>query len=173
MLRKSRIPRTEPELDITSFMSLMIVLVPVLLVMMVFSHITVLELKLPDAVVNSSADQPEPQLELLATPDRLQLYYPAGALLKDLPLQAGQYDFALLQQALKEVKFLLAEQQKTKKDIVLQLSPELDYQTIVHLMDAVRSYPTVVAANLVDAELFPDISLADAPSTTAATEGAR
>ena len=32
------------------------------------------------------------------------------------------------------------------------------------VMDSVRSYPAVVAASLVEAELFPDISLSDAPA---------
>ena len=38
----------EGDLDITPFMNLMIVLVPVLLISMVFSHITILQLNLPD-----------------------------------------------------------------------------------------------------------------------------
>jgi len=40
--------REEAELDITSFMNLMIILVPVLLLSMVFARTTVLDLKLPD-----------------------------------------------------------------------------------------------------------------------------
>ena len=45
--RQHKLARQEAELDITSFMNLMIVLVPVLLMMMVFSKITVVELQLP------------------------------------------------------------------------------------------------------------------------------
>ncbi|HBF48288.1 MAG TPA: biopolymer transporter ExbD, partial [Shewanella frigidimarina] len=52
-----------------------------------------------------------------------------------------------------------------KNDIVLLLDPAVDYQTIVSAMDTVRSFKAVVAANLVDAELFPMISLGDAPAT--------
>src|SRR5690554_3359114 len=43
----------DAELNITSFMNLMIVLVPVLLLSMVFSRITVLELNLPDSAASS------------------------------------------------------------------------------------------------------------------------
>ena len=39
---------------------------------------------------------------------------------------------------------------------------DTDYQTLGSTMEAVRSYPAVVAASLVDAELFPEIALADA-----------
>ena len=46
-MRRHRKAQEEAELDITSFMNLMIILVPVLLLSMVFNHITVLELTLP------------------------------------------------------------------------------------------------------------------------------
>ena len=45
--KRTRLRKPDAELDITSFLNLMIVLVPVLLMMMVFSRITVVELKLP------------------------------------------------------------------------------------------------------------------------------
>jgi hypothetical protein len=43
------------------------------------------------------------------------------------------------------------------------LDDDISYQTIVTLLDTVRSYPDVVAASVVAAELFPNASLADAP----------
>ena len=46
-MRRHRKPQEATELDITSFMNLMIILVPVLLVSMVFNQVTVLELNLP------------------------------------------------------------------------------------------------------------------------------
>ncbi len=164
MFNKNRRSKVDPELDITSFMSLMIVLVPVLLMMMVFSHISILELKLPTGITEGSAEENEvKELELIVRADAIALYYPKGALLKAIPLNNKRYDYPMLQQALKEVKFLLAEKGIDKKDITILLDPEIDYQTIVNLMDAVRSYKAVVAASVVDAELFPEISLADAP----------
>jgi len=44
----------------------------------------------------------------------------------------------------------------------LLAEPNTDYQTLVTVMDTVRIYPAVVAASLVDAVLFPDISLGEA-----------
>ncbi|MDP2559525.1 biopolymer transporter ExbD [Psychrobium sp. 1_MG-2023] len=169
MFRKSSRKREEPELDITSFMSLMIVLVPVLLMMMVFSHISILELKLPSGSGGASEQTEEvKRLELLVEEDALSLFYPQGVLLKTLPKKQGQHDYATLVQALKEVKFLLNEKGIEKKDINLLIAPDINYQTIVSVMDSVRSYQAVVAASVVDAELFPDISLSDAPVFTEA-----
>jgi len=49
-----------------------------------------------------------------------------------------------------------------KTDVILEVGPEVDYQTLVTVMDTVRSYSAVVAASVVEAELFPDVSLMDA-----------
>lgn len=171
-MRTRRRIQEEAELDITSFMNLMIVLVPVLLMSMVFSHITVLDLTLPDLASSSAApDKPQENesLELVIEPDEMVINYPAGAPLKRLPKiqdkDSGEqvYDFATLSTALQEVKRLLREKGKDKKDILILSQPDTDYQTIVKAMDTVRSFKAVVAASMVDAELFPAISLGDAP----------
>ena len=51
-MRRQRRFKEEAELNVTSFMNLMIVLVPVLLMNMVFSQLAVLDLRLP------AGDQP-------------------------------------------------------------------------------------------------------------------
>lgn len=166
MLKKSRLTKQEQELDITSFMSLMIVLVPVLLMMMVFSHITIIELKLPSNLeeLNAAPNDKLQNLELMVGEKNMALYYPQGALLKTIPARDdGTHNFQLLMQSLKEIKYLLNEKGIEKKNINLLLPASTNYQTIVTVMDTVRSYPTVVAASLVEAELFPEISLSDAP----------
>lgn len=168
MLRKPRIKRQEAELDITSFMNLMIVLVPVLLLMMVFSHVTVLDLKLPEltdeSVVTEQNEDEEKQLEIMVRKDQIEIYYPQTYLLKTIPSTDEGYDYDTLVATLKQVKQLLREQDIEKKDLSLLLEPNIDYQTIVTLMDKARSYKAVVVASVVDAELFPEISLGDAPT---------
>lgn len=175
MLAKRRRTHKEAELDITSFMNLMIILVPVLLLSMVFAHTTVLDLNLPDLATESqSADEDDKPkvLEVIVRQDSLAVNYPAGVPIKDLPLkqitlengdtQLG-HDFELLTLVLQEVKRRLSDEGIEKRDISLLSEPNTDYQTIVSAMDAIRSYKTVVVADVVDAELFPDVSLGDAP----------
>ncbi|MDN3652683.1 biopolymer transporter ExbD [Thalassotalea ponticola] len=167
MLRKTRIKRQDAELDITSFMNLMIVLVPVLLMMMVFSHITVLDLKLPEltdptAQSENQEENEDNTLELMVRDDQIEVYYPKTYLLKTIPNTNDDYDYDTLVAVLKQVKQLLSERGIDKKDISILLEPQIDYQTIVTLMDKSRSYKAVVVASVVDAELFPEISLGDA-----------
>jgi biopolymer transport protein ExbD len=175
MRRLRRHRGEDAELDITSFMNLMIVLVPVLLLSLVFSQVRILNLQLPVASTGESAEQElseeEKLLELVITKDSLYLNYPAGVLLKsfNLPVNAPHkpaYDFVELSSYLQDLKLTFQQKNIEKNDIVILLSPEVNYQVIVSAMDTVRSFKAVVAANLIDAELFPNISLGDAPIDT-------
>jgi len=76
------------------------------------------------------------------------------------------HDYAALQETLKQIKQTLLGKGVDKKDLTLLMQQNTDYQTIVSLIDATRSYKDVVAASVVDAELFPDVSLADAVPRT-------
>jgi len=164
--RRRRIKNKEVELDITSFMNLMVILVPVLLLGMVFSQVRILNLQLPvnSAQENLPEDKVEKVLELVITDQALELNYPAGVLLKVFTKKEQQsHDFKALSIYLQDLKLTFQQQKIDKSDIVILLAPNVEYQTLVSAMDTVRSFKAVVAANLVDAELFPLISLGDAP----------
>ena len=165
MKRLRRARQAEVELDITSFMNLMIILVPVLLMSMVFSHVTVLDLNLPDADAGAGGDQDDnKQLELVMRPDYIDVNYPQGVRLKRIRNENGEHDFALVSTVLQEVKRQLRDKGIEKRDILILAEQDTDYQTLVGAMDTVRSFGAVVAASVVRAELFPDIALGDAPA---------
>ncbi len=50
-----------------------------------------------------------------------------------------------------------------RKDIVILSEQNIDYQVIIAVIDAAKSFQAVVAASVVNAVLFPDVSLGDAP----------
>ena len=164
----------EVELDMTSFMNLMIVLVPVLLLNMTIASTTILDIKLPASSESSSEDQPEnQQIELIIHEDYMTLNYPAGVFVDKFPRQDGKYDYKALTEKLKQIKPVIEEAiGKPKRDIMILSEEKTDYQTLVSAMDAVKSFDAVVAASLVEAELFPDISLGDAPVLNQNPEGA-
>ncbi len=161
--RRKQVPQTE--LDITSFMNLMIILVPVLLMSMVFSRITVLDLKLPDAAAGTGPGADEKmQLELLLRDDYIDVNYPKGTRLKRVERSEQGHDFAMVSKVLQEIKRQLQEKGIQKRDILILAERDTDYQTLVSAMDTVRAFDAVVAASVVRAELFPDIALGDAPA---------
>ncbi|WP_333607517.1 biopolymer transporter ExbD [Arsukibacterium sp.] len=167
--KRSRM-QAEAELDITSFMNLMIVLVPVLLLSLVFAQIRVLQIQLPPDLAEQILQQHEEvqRLELEMHADRMQLNYPAGEPLRQFAhLADGQPDFVSLAAFLKDLKLTWQQRDMDKRDISILAAEQVDYQTLITAMDTVRSFKAVVAASLVDAELFPLISLGQLPPDAA------
>ena len=158
----------EAELDVASFMNLMIVLVPVLLLSMTFTQVTVMDIRLPEltgGIYNS--DSAQSQLDVLVNQDGFKVFYPTNVMLKEIPkvtetLEDGteqqSYDFSQLLAVMREVKRQMPE----KRDITLTVAPGIDYQTLISTMQNVKSFKTVVAASVVEVELFPEVSLGDA-----------
>jgi biopolymer transport protein ExbD len=160
-IRKKRHKHTEAaDLDVTPFMNLMIVLVPVLLLSMVFTHTTVIDLNFPTGEAAEGEFDPESvHLEVAVYADQLVVADGRGGVIKRLPKLDAGHDFAELTEVMKELKRRMPD----KEDITVLLEEDTDYQTLVAVMDRVRSYPTVQAMDVVQAELFPVISLGDTP----------
>ncbi len=142
----------------------MIVLVPVLLMSMVFSQITILQLNLPDLTGSvTQSTEKNRQVEVVLRKSSLEVYYPSGVLIKTIePLETenGQkLDYETLSLVLREVKKTVSD----KSDILLLSEADVSYQSLVSTMDTVRGYRAVVATSAVEVELFPEISLGDAP----------
>lgn len=140
-------------------MNLMIVLVPVLLLGMVFSQVRMIELNFP-GIESGQSLAPE-QLRLVVTliPAGIEIADSERGLIKTLPVSNGEQDFRGLRRVLKQIKVQVPD----KTTVILEVGPDVDYQTLVSAMDTVRSYPAVVAASVVEGELFPDVALSDAP----------
>ncbi len=158
-IRQRRAKHTEAaDLDVTPFMNLMIVLVPVLLLSMVFTHTTVIDLNFPSGDnANGQFDPEAVHLEVVVHSDKLQVADGRGGTIKSWPLKVGVHDFKGLSLVMQELK----RRMPAKQDITVLLEDATDYQTLVTVMDKVRAYPTVVGLDVVQAELFPVISLGD------------
>lgn len=149
------------DLDVTPFMNLMIVLVPVLLLSMVFTHTTVIDLNFPAGDAAAGELDPEAvHLEVTVTDGALVVADGRGGTIEAIPAVEGVHDYARLSQVMQELKRRMPE----KEDIMVLLEEETPYQTLVSVMDTVRSYPAVQHMEVVQAELFPVISLGDAPT---------
>ncbi len=154
--------KEQAELEITPLMNLMIILVPILLISLNFAQITVLEVNLPELTGGMSVSQKaQSKLEVRIELTGFKIYFPEDVLVKEIPLIENAdgkfYDYMQLSQVLQEVKRQLSD----KRDVLLLSNPNVDYQNLVFTMDAVKSFSTVVATNLVEIELFPEISLGD------------
>jgi len=151
------------ELNITAFMNLMVILVPFLLITAVFSRLAVLELNLPtgDSAATDEPPEPELQLEITVRGDLIEVGDRVGGTLDLIESSESGYDLGALSEFLQRVK----QEFPDKADATLLLEPDIEYQTVVEVMDTVRVVELVDEANsqVVRYELFPEISIGDAP----------
>jgi hypothetical protein len=103
-------------------------------------------------------------LEVMVRKDLLQVTDRNSGPLATFPITAHGYDYEGLTEYLKRVKAKFPE--KTEATILLET--DTPYDTLVQVMDRVRVFEQGSGLELVQAELFPDISIGDAPATDAA-----
>ena len=152
--------RKEAELEVTPFMNMMMLLVCALLASVVFTKITGIDLDFPAGNGSGEVDPDLVHLEVIVRDDQLVVADGRGGAIKTLPMVDGAQDLKGLSLVMQELKRRMPE----KRDIVILLDSDTSYQTLVSVMDRVRSYSTVVAMEVVEAELFPVISLGDPPA---------
>ena len=150
--------RGRNDLNIVPMIDMMVILVFFLIFTAVFSKTTILELNLP-APNASVPDLPEGlQLEVIVRPDRIEVADRRTGILKSLPSPPSGYDLAGLSEYLKAVKAKFPD----KLDSNVLLAPDIPYDTLVQVMDTVRVWE-LEDGTYRKAELFPDISVGEAP----------
>jgi len=149
------------ELDITTFLNLMVVLIPFLLVTAVFSRITIQELNLPsEAAGGATPDKPLVTIEVIVRKDKLQLS-DGKSITATINKTEGKYDIKKLSANLLELKGKYAE----KEDATILVEPDIEYEDVIHIMDAVKVAEVKQPGidELQRLPLFPKLSLGDAP----------
>lgn len=149
------------ELNITVFMNLMVILVPFLLITAVFSRTAILELYLPGASdAPAQIEQPVFQLEVTVRRDRIEVGDRNVGAFGVYPNVDGDYDYPALSRKLAAIK----ADYPAKTDAAILLEGDIPYDTLVQVMDRVRIAERVENGALVRSDLFPDISIGDAPA---------
>jgi biopolymer transport protein ExbD len=156
------------QLMLVSMIDIFTVLVTFLLMTAVFSRTVILELKLPPA--NAQFQEPPPglQLEVTVRRDTLQVGDRNSGPLAAFPNKDNGYDFDGLSTYLQQVKSKFPD----KTDATILLEPDTPYDTVVQTMDRIRVLEVNAGLNVVQYELFPDISIGDAPVMAAGAAAA-
>jgi biopolymer transport protein ExbD len=147
------------DINIVPMLDIFTILLFFLIFTAVFSKTHIVELNLP-------AKSSEP----LKLPDGLQLEIvvrKTGLLVQDrntgplqpLPNVDGKYKFTDLNEYLARVKARVPE----LRNATVLLEPDVSYDTIVETMDAIRAFDGIEDGVAAKGELFPVISLGDAP----------
>jgi biopolymer transport protein ExbD len=158
-MRIRRLSKKPAALEITAFLNLIVVLVPFLLSTAVFSRLAVLQLTLPAQSSSLENLKGDLQLEVVIRPDALDVGDRVGGLIQHIANTPTGYDYKALSSLMEQIKGRFPD----KTDATVLAEPGTPYDVLVQVMDAVRVGHLAQGAEVVRAELFPDISIGDAP----------
>ncbi|MFK5914070.1 MAG: biopolymer transporter ExbD [Woeseiaceae bacterium] len=158
--RRARTP-VNVELDITAFMNLMVILVPFLLITAVFTHLTVLDINLPtSSEANSSTPNKKTfEINVIMGSKYFVVSDNRNRVIKKIQTYSTGGHFKILNNVLKQVKLQYPE----KLNITILSQQNSSYESLIQTMDSVRVFNAVEDGQLVQVELFPNISIGDAP----------
>lgn len=160
-MRVRRLRKHPAGLDVTAFINLIVVLVPFLLSTAVFTRLAVLELTLPPQSSGAleKLDPNNLQLEVVVRADAFEVGDRIGGLIQRIARNNDGKDIAQLANLMQQIKQRFPD--KTAATVLPE--PAVSYDTLVQVMDAVRAGRQVQGAKVVAVDLFPDISIGDAP----------
>jgi len=152
------------ELDVTTFLNLMVVLVPFLLITAVFSRLTIVELNLPSSAGGPSAGEQGFTPEVIVREDRIEITN-GNSIIASIPNKQDEYDLPTLSDYMVELKKTYPRQEAAS----VLMEARIPYDYLIRVMDIVRNVEVPVEApaegepefELV--ALFSEISVGDAP----------
>jgi biopolymer transport protein ExbD len=149
-----------PDLDITTFLNLMVVLVPFLLISAVFSRVTIMELNVPTGASGSALSPPNFTIEVVVRKLGLELAN-GSSVVAAIPQRENQYDLKKLSEVLARLK----DDYPEKEDATVLMEPDVEYDHLIQVMDTVRGAEvrTAEGGEVLRRVLFPNISIGDAP----------
>ena len=159
LLRNHLRERGPEDLTIVPMLDVMVILAFFLLFTAVFSRTSILEVHLPEPGV-ASASKPTLELEVIVRSSGLQVAERSVGVLESIPVTASGYDVVRLSQYLEQLKLKYPDESAA----TLLVANDVDYDTIVQIMDAVSVVQTMDGSKVVRTRLFPQIALGDAPT---------
>jgi biopolymer transport protein ExbD len=160
--------RGRNDLNIVPMLDVMVILTFFLIFTAVFSRTSVVEVNLPGPDVQAPPAVPTLELEVILRRNGLQVADRNVGVLQTIPLTATGYQDSLrLSEYLSDVKGRFPD----KTGATLLVADDVDYDTIVQVMDAMRSRQKVEGTKVSSTTLFPQISLGDAPVEDAPVGG--
>lgn len=155
-----RLRKHVAELEVTAFINLIVVLVPFLLSTAVFTRLSVIELSLPAQTSGIEQLKTEDlKLEVVIRPDAIDVGDRIGGLIQHIPNTDKGYDTVALASLIEMVKGKFPD----KMSATVLAQPDTPYDTLIQVMDAVRAKRVAHGPKVTVTELFPEISIGDAP----------
>lgn len=148
------------EIDVTTFLNLMVVLVPFLLITAVFSRLTIVELNLPSSSGGPSSADEGFRVEVIVREPGIEITN-GKSVIATVPKKDEEYDLETLSDLMVELKQEYPEQDAAS----VLMEARIPYDYLIQVMDVVRAVeiPTETADEFELVALFSEISVGDAP----------
>lgn len=164
--------KDEFELDVTTFLNLMVVLIPFLLITAVFSRLTIIELDLPSTAGGATSSDAGFRIEVIVREPGIEISN-GKAIIASIPKKDDEFDL----QTLSEFMIELKQEYPDHDEASVLMEPRIPYDYLIQVMDVVRSAelpvkndeplegedPTDATEQYELFALFADISVGDAP----------
>ncbi|MGI9272115.1 MAG: ExbD/TolR family protein [Woeseiaceae bacterium] len=165
---KRRSKKDAYDIDVTTFLNLMVVLVPFLLITAVFSRLTIVELNLPSTAGGPASVQEGFKLEVIVREAGIELTN-GKSVIASIPNIEDEFDLETLSDYIVELK-----QQYPGQDAAsVLMEAQIPYDYLIRVMDIVRSVEVPIEVPIEGTEepeeqfelvaLFSEISVGDAP----------
>ncbi|MBT8108323.1 MAG: biopolymer transporter ExbD [Gammaproteobacteria bacterium] len=154
------------EIDVTTFLNLMVVLVPFLLITAVFSRLTIVELNLPSSAGGPATGDSNFRVEVIVREEGMEISN-GEMIIATIPKVDEEYDLETLSEMIVELKREYPEHEEAS----VLMDPLIPYDYLIQVMDIVRSVevPTGEGEGQGEEEefelfaLFTEISVGEAP----------
>ena len=166
---KRRTKGAAHEIDVTTFLNLMVVLVPFLLITAVFSRLTIVELNLPSAAGGPATANESFTPEIIVREAGIEITN-GKVVIATVPNVDEEYDLETLSDYMVELKSTYQQQEAAS----VLMEAKIPYDYLIRVMDTVRAVqvpienedgvePVADEPQFELVALFSDISVGDAP----------
>ncbi len=146
--------------DVTAFLSLMVILIPFLLISAVFSGITILELRTPANDDDQAALADPLQLQLVVRAARIEVGFQGRRSPVVVERSDDGNDWTELASLMTDLKRRFPDSQEA----TILLEPQIPYDVLVRVMDTVRLQPQLPGSEVPPQPLFPGLVLGEVVS---------
>ncbi|MDH3362369.1 MAG: biopolymer transporter ExbD [Gammaproteobacteria bacterium] len=164
--------KDEFELDVTTFLNLMVVLIPFLLITAVFSRLTIIELDLPSTTGGATTTEQGFRIEVIVREPGIEISN-GKSVIASIPKKDDEFDLQTLSDFMVELK----QEYPNHDEASVLMEARIPYDYLIQVMDVVRSVelpveddeafegeePIEGAQQYELFALFSDISVGDAP----------
>ena len=166
---KRRTKQPAYEIDVTTFLNLMVVLIPFLLITAVFSRLTIVELNLPSSAGGPSTADESFTPEVIVREAGIEISN-GKQVIATIPNKEEEFDLETLSEYIIELKRTYPSQESAS----VLMEAQIPYDFLIRVMDIVRAVELPIeleeGEEFAEGEpqfelvaLFSDVSVGDAP----------